>query len=56
MPSFFFCVLQLVTVLLLICDFYMSTRFVSLKLYVGFFIINVFIKFYIFVKQNAWIL
>ena len=38
MPSFFFRELQLITVLLLICDSYMSwnTRFVSLKLCVGF--------------------
>ena len=37
MPFFFFRELQLITVLLLICDSYMSwsTRFVSLKLYVG---------------------
>ena len=35
---FFFCELQLITVLLLICDFYMSlsARFVSVKLCVGF--------------------
>ena len=38
MPSVFFCKLQLITVLLLICASYMSwsTRFVSLKLCVGF--------------------
>ena len=38
MPSFFFRKLQFITVLLLICDSYMSwsTRFVSLKLCVGF--------------------
>ena len=38
MPSFFFRELQLITVLLLICDSYMSwsTSFVSLKLRVGF--------------------
>ena len=37
-PSFFFRELQLITVLLLTCDFYMSwsTRFVSLKLRVRF--------------------
>ena len=37
-PSFFFQELQLITVLLLICDSHMSwsTRFVSLKLCVGF--------------------
>ena len=41
-PSFFFRELQLITVLLLICDYYMScsTRFVSLKLRVGFSIFN----------------
>ena len=35
---FFFCELQLITVLLLICNYYMSwnTKFVSLKLCVGF--------------------
>ena len=40
MPSFFFRELQLITVLLLICDSYMSwsTRFVSLKLHMEFFI------------------
>ena len=38
MPSFFFRELQLITVLLLICDSYMSwnTRFLSQKLCVGF--------------------
>ena len=38
MLSFFFRELQLITVLLLICDSYMSlkTRFISLKLCVGF--------------------
>ena len=42
MPSFFFRELQLITVLLLICDSYMSrsTRFVSLKLCMGFPIFN----------------
>ena len=42
MLSFFFRELQLITVLLLICDSYMrwSTRFVSLKLCVGFSIFN----------------
>ena len=37
-PLFFFRELQLITVLLLICDSYMSwsTRFVSVKLFVGF--------------------
>ena len=42
MPSFFFHELQLITVLLLICDSYMSssTRFVSPKLCVGFSIFN----------------
>ena len=44
MPSFFFCKLQLLTVLLLICDCYMrwSTKFISLKLCVGFSISNSF--------------
>ena len=40
MPSFFFCELQLITALLLICDSYMSTTFVSLKLCVGIFILD----------------
>ena len=35
MPSFFFCELQLITVLLVICDSYMNSRFVSLKRYAG---------------------
>ena len=55
-PSFFCHELQLITVLLLICDSYMSwsTRFVSLKLCVWFcFTFN---KVYIFVQQNAWTL
>ena len=60
-PSFFFRELQLITVLLLICDSYMScsTRFVSLKLRVGFSIFHFhfgFIKVYIFAQQNAWTL
>ena len=39
MPCFFYRELQLITVLLLICDYYMSrstSRFVSLELCVGF--------------------
>ena len=42
MPSFFFRELQLITVLILICDFYMSlnTMFVTLKLCVGFSILD----------------
>ena len=36
MPYFFFRELQLITILLFICDSYMSTSFVSLKLCVGF--------------------
>ena len=38
MPSIFFCELQLITVLHLICDSYISwsTRFVSVELCVGF--------------------
>ena len=38
MPSFFFREIQLITVLLLICNYYISwrTKFVSLKLLVGF--------------------
>ena len=38
MPSFFLCKLQLITLLLLICNSYIrwSTRFVTLKLSVGF--------------------
>ena len=42
MPSFFFRELQLITVLLLIYDSYISsnTRFVSLKLGVGFYIFD----------------
>ena len=42
MPSFFFHKLQLIAVLLLMCHLYMSwnTRFISLKLCVGFSIFN----------------
>ena len=36
MPSFFFHEFQLIKVLLLIRDFYMSTRFATLKLFVRF--------------------
>ena len=57
MPSFFFRELQLIPVLLLICDSYInwSTRFVPLKLCLGFSIFGcfVFIKVYIIVQQNA---
>ena len=44
MPYFFFRELQLITVLLLICDSHMNlrTRFVFLKLYVGFFLFSIF--------------
>ena len=55
MPFFFFRELQLIIVFLLICDSYMSlsTRFVSLKLFVGFYILDsVFIKVYIFVQKK----
>ena len=50
-----------IAVLFLICDSYMSwsTRFVSLKLCVGFSIFRfrfVFIKVYNFVQENAWTL
>ena len=58
LPSFFLCKLRLITVLLLICDSYMSwsTKFVSLKLKCGIFHFRfrfVFIKVYTFVQQNA---
>ena len=58
--SFFFCELQLIKVLLLICDSYMSwsTGLVSLKV-CGIFhfqIVSVFIKVYIFFQQNTWTL
>ena len=61
MPSFFFHQLQFITVLLLICDSYMSwnTKFVSLKLCAEFSIFDsvlCFIIVYIFVQQHAWIL
>ena len=61
MPSFFFRQLQLITVLFLICNSYMScsTRFISPILCVGFSIfvsVLFFIKGYIFVQQNAWTL
>ena len=53
--------LKLITILLLICDFYMnwSTSFCSLKLYAGFSRFRfrfIFIKVYIFAQQNAWTL
>ena len=53
---FFFRELQLITVLLLIINFYMSRRFVSLKVGVvlsNFWFRFVFIKVYIFAQQNA---
>ena len=55
---FFFCKLQLITALFLICNSYMSwnTRFVSLKL-CGIFHLRfcfIFIKVYILLQQNAW--
>ena len=58
---FFCCKLQLITVLLLICDSYMSwnTTLIFLKIVVGFSIfwfLLVFIKVYIFVKQKVWTL
>ena len=60
MPSFLSYVLQLITVLLLICDSYMSwsTKFVSLELCVGVSIFNssLFLLVYIFARQNAWVL
>ena len=61
MPSFFFRELQLITVLLLICNFYMSwsTKVVSVKLCGKFSVfdsISFLLKFYIFVQQNAWTL
>ena len=60
MPCFSFHKLQLFTVLLLICDSHMSwnARFVS-KTMCGIFHFRfcfVFIKVYIFVQQNAWLL
>ena len=52
--------IQLITVLLLIGYFYIScsTRFISLKVCVGFSILNSvpFYKVYVFVQQNAWTL
>ena len=57
--SFFFRELQLITVLLLICDSYMSwsTKVRPSKTVCGIFRFSfrfVFIKVYIFVSQNAW--
>ena len=56
MSSFFFRKPQPITVLLLICDSYMSwsLRFVSLKLVLLSQLSFAFIKVYIFVQQNAW--
>ena len=59
MPSSFFCEFQLITVLLLICNSYMSwsTRFLSLKLCMGFsvfssisFSISIYFFIYIFIS------
>ena len=60
MPSFFIREVKRITLLLLICDFYMawSSRFISRKL-CGIFhfqFCSVFVKVYIFVKQNTWTL
>ena len=55
MPSFFFRELQLIKVLLLICDSYMSKVRLS-KTVCGIFHFRfpfVFIKVYIFIQQNA---
>ena len=58
MHPFSFDELQLIKVLILICNFYMSwsTRFVSVKLCVGFSIFDSvsFLLVCIFVQQNAW--
>ena len=59
MLSFFFCELQLIIVLLLICDFSMSwsTRFVSLKLCVGFSIfdsVSFLLKFIFLFNKKKW--
>ena len=59
MPSFFFSELQLITVLLLIYDSFMSWRTVSFKeVGVGFSIFDSvsFLLKFIFVQQNAWTL
>ena len=61
MSFFFFLKLQLIPVLLLICDSYMSwsARFVSLKQCVGFFIFDsdsFLLKFKYIFQQNAWTL
>ena len=58
MPSFFFRELQLITVLVLICNFYMSwrTRFVSLKLCAGFSIfdsVSFWLKFIFFCSTKC---
>ena len=59
MLSFFFCELQLIIVLLLICDSSMSwsTRFVSLKLCVGFSIfdsVSFLLKFIFLFNKKKW--
>ena len=59
MPSFFFGELQLITVLLLICDSYMSWIIRLSKTVCRIFHFRfrfIFIKIYIFVQQNAWII
>ena len=59
MPSFSWCELWLITVLVLLCDSYMSwsARFISLKLCVGFFIfdsVSFSLKFiYLFNKMHG---
>ena len=58
MPSFFFRELQLITVLLLICNSYMHQVRLS-KTVCGILHFRfrfVFIKVYIFVQQNTWTL
>ena len=59
-PSFFFRELQLITVLLLICDRHMrsSTSFVSLKLceIFHFQFRFVIVKVHIYIKKNTWTL
>ena len=61
MPWFFFRELQLITVSLLIHDFYMSwrTKFVYLKVCMGFSIFNsvsILLKLYICFQQKVWAL
>ena len=57
MPSFFFCELQLITFLLLICDSYMKHKVFLSRTVCRIFCFRfcfIFIKVYIFVQQNAW--